>query len=256
MDIDQVRAQLPSTAPALMRYARLLTGDEHDAADLVQDTLLRGLQAADRFEGRSTLTTWLRRMMHNLWVDTTRATREEPSDQIAELVEAQWKADDYTVDAAVVAERASTRDDLREVLTHLPAIYRTTVVLHDAEGLTVAEIAEISGVGLSAAKQRLRRGRMMLVTALAQGARSRQRGVPMRCWEARSQVSDYLDGVLDTAPAHALEAHLAGCPTCPPLYASLVATRDALARDSGEQDPDSVVPAHLADRIDALLRER
>jgi DNA-directed RNA polymerase specialized sigma24 family protein len=44
MDIDQVREQLPGTAPALMRYARLLTGDEQHAADLVQDTMLRGLQ--------------------------------------------------------------------------------------------------------------------------------------------------------------------------------------------------------------------
>lgn len=192
MDIDQVRAELPGAAPALLRYARLLTGDEHDAADLVQDTLLRGLEAADRFDGRSSLTTWLRRVMHNLWVDTSRGAREDPSDQVAELVEAQWRADDYTVDAAVVAERAATRDDLREALTHLPTIYRTTVVLHDAEGLTVAEIADIAGIGLPAAKQRLRRGRMMLVTALAQGRPVPQEGVPMRCWEARSQVSDYM----------------------------------------------------------------
>lgn len=256
MDIDQVRAQLPSATPALMRYARLLTGDEHDAADLVQDTLLRGLQAADQFDERSSLATWLRRLMHNLWVDSARARREDPSDQIAELVEAQWRADDYTVDAAVVVERAATRDDLREALTHLPTIYRTAVVLHDAEGLTVAEIAGITGTGIPAAKQRLRRGRMMLVSALAAGPAQPLAGVPMRCWEARSQVSDYLDGALAAGPAHALEAHLAGCATCPPLYASLVAARDALARDPAAQDPDTVIPADLAERIDALLRDR
>ena len=256
MDIDQVRAQLPGTAPALLRYALLLTGDEHDAADLVQDTLLRGLQGADRFDGRSSLTTWLRRLMHNLWVDTARATREAPSDQIAELVEARWQSDDYTVDAAIVVERAATRDDLREALTHLPTIYRTAVVLHDAEGLTVAEIAEITETGIPAAKQRLRRGRMMLVTALAESPTPPQRGVPMRCWEARSQVSDYLDGALAPRSAHALEAHLAGCTTCPPLYASLVATRDALARDPAGQDPNTVIPPDLAARIDALLGDR
>lgn len=256
MDVDEVRAQLPGTAPALLRYARLLTGDEHDAADLVQDTLLRGLQAADRFDGRSSLTTWLRRLMHNLWVDTARATRADPSDKVAELVEAQWRSDDYSVDAAAVVERAATRDDLREALTHLPTIYRTAVVLHDAEGLTVAEIAEITDVGLPAAKQRLRRGRMMLVTALAHGPTPPQKGVPMRCWEARSHVSDYLDGALPAGPAHALEAHLAGCATCPPLYAALVATRDAMARDPASQDPNTVIPDQLADRIEALLNNR
>lgn len=256
MDADRVRAELPSTAGPLLRYALLLTGSSHDAADLVQDTMVRALQAADRFDGRSSLTTWLRRLMHNLWVDGARARREAPSEEITELVEARWRDDDYTVDAAVVVERAETRADLLDALAHLPVIYRTAVVLHDAEGLTVAEIAELTGIGLPAAKQRLRRGRMMLVSALAEATPRTQEAVPMRCWEARSQVSDYLDGALEAARARALEAHLGGCSTCPPLYASLVATRDALARDRSRQDPDTVVPPELAARIDAVLRGR
>lgn len=251
-----MREELPGTAPALMRYALLLAGNEHDAADLVQDTMLRGLEAADRFDGRSALTTWLRRIMHNLWVDAVRSVREDPSDEIADLVEAQWRDDDYTVDASTVVERAETRGDLLDALAHLPTIYRSAVVLHDAEGLTVAEIADVAAIGIPAAKQRLRRGRMMLVSTLADGAPRVQRGVPMRCWEARSQVSDYLDGALDSGPARTLEAHLSGCATCPPLYAALVATRDALAHDHALQDPDTVVPAELAARIDDLLRSR
>ena len=89
----------------------------------------------------------------------------------------------------------------------------------------------------------------MLVSALAGDTPRAQKGVPMRCWEARSQVSDYLDGALDAGPARTLEAHLSGCATCPPLYAALVATRDALAHDHALQDPDTVVPADLAARI-------
>ena len=146
MDTEQVRAELPGTVPALLRYALLLTGNEHDAADLVQDTMLRALQAADRFDGRSALTTWLRRLMHNLWVDALRSGREAPSDEIADLVEARWRDDDYTVDAVTVVERAETRDDLLDALAHLPMIYRTAVVLHDAEGLTVAEIADVAAI--------------------------------------------------------------------------------------------------------------
>ncbi len=256
MDTEQVRAELPGTVPALLRYALLLTGNEHDAADLVQDTLLRALQAADRFDGRSALTTWLRRLMHNLWVDALRSGREAPSDEVAELVEARWRDDTYTVDAVTVVERAETRDDLLDALAHLPTIYRTAVVLHDAEGLTVAEIAEIAAISVPAAKQRLRRGRMMLVSTLADDTPREQKGVPMRCWEARSQVSDYLDGALGAGPARALETHLSGCATCPPLYAALVGTRGALAHDHARQDPDTVIPDDLAARIDDLLRNR
>ena len=125
-------------------------------------------------------------------------------------------------------------------------------MLHDAEGMTVAQIAEVQGITLPAAKQRLRRGRMMLVSALAQGRERRDAtlGVPLRCWDARSRVSDYLDGELPAPERVRVERHLEACPTCPPLYAGLVGARAAL----GElRDADTVVPAALADRITELL---
>ena len=134
----------------------------------------------------------------------------------------------------------------------LPVIYRTAVVLHDAEGMTVAEIGDVQGVGLPAAKQRLRRGRMMMVDALEQGRERRAalRGVPLRCWEARGKVSDYMDDDLPAPERALVERHLETCPTCPPLYASLVGTRAALG---ALRDADTVVPVALAGRINELL---
>lgn len=152
------------------------------------------------------------------------------------------------MDVALVAERAQTGEDLKDALLRLPFDHRTVVVLHDMEGLTVAEIARIQGVGLPAAKQRLRRGRMMLVSALADGheRRAASRGVPLTCWDARSSVSDYLDEALSPRERRQLEAHLGSCPTCPTLYASLVHARDAVG---GLRDPNTVVPPDLASRI-------
>lgn len=127
-------------------------------------------------------------------------------------------------------------------------MYRTAVVLHDMEGLSVVEITRIQGVGLPAAKQRLRRGRMMLVSALAGGAERRvaRRSVPLTCWDARSQVSDYLDDELPTRDRALLEAHWESCPTCPPLYAALA---DACGAVSRLRDSDAVVPESVAQRI-------
>lgn len=250
---DRVREELPGSVPALLAYARLLAGNEQDARDLVQDTLVRALESAGQFDGRSSLVGWLRRIMHNRWIDVVRARREDPRDDIVAVVEEQWRDDDYTVDAAHVVERAESRDDLLDALAHMPTIYRTAIVLHDAHGLTGPEVAQATGTSLPTAKQRIRRGRMMLVSQLAAAAGTpARRGVPMRCWQARARVSDYLDGELDEAGARELEAHLAGCGTCPPLYSSLVATRTAVA-DAGTPDPDSVVPEELATRIAALL---
>jgi predicted metal-dependent hydrolase len=110
-------------------------------------------------------------------------------------------------------------------------------------------------VTVPAAKQRLRRGRMALVTALAEGHERRQRleGVPMRCWDARRHVSDYLDDALDADTVQLVEAHLETCPTCPPLYAALVDTHRHLG---GLRDPNTVIPPEVETRLRAGLAGR
>ena len=252
MRTSDVRSQLAAEVPGLLRYARTIVRDDRLAEDLVQETLLRALQRADSFRGEASLATWLHRILHNLAVDLFRRDREDATEDIEREVEARWRDDSYTVDTAIVVERAETREELEDALVRLPVIYRTAVVLHDTEGMTVAEIANVQAVGLAAAKQRLRRGRMMMVDALAQGRERRQalRGVPLRCWDARSKVSDYLDDELETSDRVLVERHLETCPTCPPLYAGLVGTRAALGR---LRDADAVVPVSLADRIQELL---
>lgn len=257
MDVDELAGNLAREVPGLLRYARSLTRDPAEAEDLVQDTLTRALQRAAGFRGDSSLTTWLHRILHNIAVDASRRHREVPVEDLADEVERRWQQDSYTVDATEVAVRAETRADLLEALTHLPVGYRTAVVLHDAEGMTMREVAEVQGVGLPAAKQRLRRGRMMLVSELARGHERREalKGVPLRCWEARKQISDYIDGELDVDSSRRVEAHLERCPTCPPLYAAIVATTEALHGAAG-RDPDTVVPPALVQRLQDLVGRR
>ena len=246
---DDLEAVLLDQVPGLYRYALTLVRDRGPAEDLVQETLVRALEKAQTFRGESSPATWLHRILHNLAVDRARRSREIPVDDLGDAVDALWQDDAYTVDAETVALRAQTRADLEDALVHLPVAYRAAVLLHDVEGLTAAQVASVQSVSLPAAKQRLRRGRMMLVTELGRSAERRAalQGVPMRCWEARSQVSDYLDGELDAPTATRVVKHLEGCPTCPPLYAALVATRDALSRSG--RDPDSVVPPELAAKV-------
>jgi len=235
--------------PGLRRYARTLVSDDARAEDLVQDTVVRAIEKRSTFDDRSAVGTWLHRIMHNLAVDASRRRQEDPADlagDAGDRVEVLWGDDAYTVDAAVVVQRAETRELLQDALLRIPLIYRSAVVLHDAEGLPMSAVADIQQVGLPAAKQRLRRGRMMLVTELAQGEHERDPNVPMRCWDARSRVSDYMEDELTARDRGLLEQHLQSCPTCPPLYAGLVGVRAAMG--SG-RDPDDAVPAALADRI-------
>jgi RNA polymerase sigma-70 factor, ECF subfamily len=236
--------QLTQHLDDLYRFATALTRDSDLAADLVHDTYLRAVERGDQYRGGS-LSAWLRRILHNLAIDRVRRSSREI---VVEEVEEKWHSDEYTVDPAAVAERAQTREELEDALVRLPFGYRTAVILHDVEQWKVREIAEVQGVSLPAAKQRLRRGRMMLVAALADGHERRMmvKNVPMRCWDARQHVSDYLDGVLGAETSTMVESHLAACPTCPPLYAALV---DAHAGLADHRDPDSVIPPEVRNRI-------
>jgi len=169
VDAADLAPLLPAEAPGLLRFARRLTRTTADAEDLVQDTLTRAIERAHIFRGESSLATWLHRIEHHLAVDGARRDREVPVDDVATAtdVEQRWSQDEYTVDAEALVTRAQTREELEDALVHLPLVYRTAVVLHDAEGLTVPELARIQGVSLAAAQQRVRRGRMMLVSELS-----------------------------------------------------------------------------------------
>lgn len=247
---EDFAARITVELPALMRTARALVREESRAEDLLHDTVVRALERSGSFREESSMRHWLRRIMNNLAIDQAR----RPHELLVEDVEDKWRDDDYTVDAAAVILHAETHDEILDALVRLPYIYRVAVVLHDMEGLTMREVADVTETELPAAKQRLRRGRMALVTALATGHERRMAlyGVPLRCWDARAHVSDYLDGELDAGTAAQVEQHLETCPTCPPLYAALVGVTAVVA---GLRDSDRVIEPPLASRIAGAMRE-
>ena len=237
--------ELTAELPRLSRLAVHLLHDAVAAEEVAQEAALRAWSRRGQLRDGAPIGPWLNRILVNLVIDRARSRHDELT--ITD-VEERWHDDDYTVDPERVLARAELRDELEDALVRLPAGYRTVVVLHDAVGWTVAEIADSLRIGLPAAKQRLRRARMMLVSALGEGDPKRTASLaqPMRCWRARRHVSAFLDGELDAGTALAVETHLASCPTCPPLYATLVGVR---SRMEGLRDPDTVVERDVADRI-------
>ncbi len=249
-DGDDFPARLAAELPRLVRIATRLVVDPDQAEDCAQETIVGAWRRRDQLRNPDALPAWLRRSLVNRIIDRSRTHRDELD---VDVVEADWKDDRYSVEPELVVERAELRDELEDALARVPAIYRVPVVLHDALEWSGPEIAAAMEIGLPAAKQRLRRGRMMLVSALAEdnGRRRASLDQPLRCWQARRHVSLYLDGELAEPLKAAVEAHLETCPTCPPLYAALVGVRTTL---SGLRDPDSVIEADIADRIRSRLR--
>lgn len=251
-DADAFAQALVAELPRLVRLATRLVRDADQAEDCAQETIVGAWRRRDQLRDPAALSAWLRRSLVNRVIDRSRVHHNELD---IEAVEADWRDDRYSVAPDRVLERAELRDELEDALARLPVIYRLPVVLHDVVGWTAGEIARAMDAGLPATKQRLRRGRMMLVSALAEDDERRLASLaqPLRCWRARQHVSAYLDGELDDATRSAVEEHLETCPTCPPLYAGLVGVKASLG---GLRDPDTVVDDAIAGRIRQHLDEQ
>ena len=98
-------------------------------------------------------TAWRHRILFSFAVDRFHRVRENATGSIEREAEQRWREECYTGDVASMVERAETRQELKDALVRLPIIYRTIVVLHDAEGMTVEQRADIQSVGLPRPKR-------------------------------------------------------------------------------------------------------
>lgn len=154
-------------APRLLGLARHLLGHEEDAEDAVQETFVRAHRALGGFRGDAAVGTWLYRIALNACRDAGRTRAAAPETCAIEEAEGRLFDARYTVDPERVLAAAEEREALARALATLPTAYREAVLLHDREGFTMAEVAEMTEVPLPTAKSWLRRGRLLLVDVLA-----------------------------------------------------------------------------------------
>jgi RNA polymerase sigma-70 factor (ECF subfamily) len=147
----------------LRRYLERLVGNRATADDLLQDTLLKIARGLPDFEGRSSLKTWAFTIATRVATDHFR--RPQSRTQMVEIDDAApAHVLDAEIDQRLVIDEMSSC--VREVIDSLPEDYRTALVLHDLEGHTAAQVAEIAGCSLATAKIRIHRARRRLKDAL------------------------------------------------------------------------------------------
>jgi RNA polymerase sigma-70 factor (ECF subfamily) len=170
----------------LLAHCYRMTGSVHDAEDLVQETYLRAWRAYHRFEGRSSVRTWLYRIATNVCLTALEgrdrrplptglgAPSTEAGAPLEENGEIPWlePAPDAILDSgtsddplAVVTDRETIRLAFVAALQHLPARQRAVLILRDVLRWKAAEVAEALETTSASVNSALQRAHATLAKA-------------------------------------------------------------------------------------------
>jgi len=174
--IEQYRRELTG-------YCYRMLGSGFEADDAVQETMLRAWRAADGFEGRSSVRSWLYRIATNICLDMLRGRQRRalpidlgPASPPVEALLGDWHPDDIWIspiaDERVLPEHgdpadvAVARDTIRlafvTALQHLPARQRATLIMCEVLKMPAAEAAATLGTSVAAVNSALQRARATL----------------------------------------------------------------------------------------------
>jgi len=184
-EFENLEDQLERYRVQLTGYCYRMLGSASEAEDAVQDTLVRAWRAHDRFEGRSSLRSWLYRIATNVCLDmlTGRQRRARPMDLAGPLTadtpigpktpEAMWigpAPDSHVLTrGADPGDIASSRETVRlafiAALQHLPPRQRAVLILREVLCFSAEEVAQLLDTSVASVNSALQRARATLAAA-------------------------------------------------------------------------------------------
>jgi RNA polymerase sigma-70 factor (ECF subfamily) len=181
--IKALRASDPAAAERLVsmfgdrayRLAIAITRNQQDAEEAVQDAFWNVIRKIDTFRRDAALGSWIYRITANAAYRSRRSgarRRDEISlDEVLPFFHENGRYADPIVDWSTELDDPAVQNELRSVLTsaleELPDHYRAVIILHDVEGLSMAEVADCLDITVPTAKARAHRARLLLRQRLA-----------------------------------------------------------------------------------------
>jgi RNA polymerase sigma-70 factor (ECF subfamily) len=157
-----------------------LLGSSEEAEEIVQDTFLRVHQNLSKFRSNATFASWLFKISHNLSMDYMRmkqrrnSIRQVPFDSQGAVAEEEGpftpslaQLADLKPGPSVSMELEEQTRIIEESINDLPESQKAVLILHDFQGLSYQEIAEIVGTSIGTVRSRLHYGRSKLRENLA-----------------------------------------------------------------------------------------
>lgn len=229
--VDQALALLQNT---VYSFSMKVCGHPEDAEDTMQDVLLKVLPYLPKFENPQALSVWLYKVARNRCLMNRRGVKNARHRHVSleELMPTPSDIEHLTNTSEPDPESSLLQNErdarVRTAIQTIPPAYRMTLVLHDMEGLSTSQVAEVTGVREGTVRVRLHRARLMLRQELERRARgkasrstqsraiSTRKGVsrPRHCRDMFASLSDYMDGLATKARNREMEKHLGDCKPC------------------------------------------
>ena len=158
----------------LWRVCWHYTHHQEDAADCLQEAMLKAWKAIKTYRGDCSLSSWLYRIASTVCLDFLRKQKRLPPTESAdEMAEDEGFApvdDSPTPDEAVI--RQESADNIRAAIDALPAEMRTVIILYALQGMPYEEIAAAMQTSVGTVKSRLNRARQKIAKFLEDGNNS------------------------------------------------------------------------------------
>ncbi|WP_132993883.1 RNA polymerase sigma factor SigE [Gordonia zhaorongruii] len=160
-------------ADRVYRLAYRLSGNQHDAEDLTQETFIRVFRSLTNYKP-GTFEGWLHRITTNLFLDMVRRRSKIRMESLEPVYE---RIPTDTPDPQQVFADANLGPDLQAALGSLAPEFRAAVVLCDIEGLSYEEVGATLGVKMGTVRSRIHRGRQGIREFLAARGHTSSRSV-------------------------------------------------------------------------------
>jgi RNA polymerase sigma-70 factor (ECF subfamily) len=137
-------------------------GNEADAYDMAQESLIKIYKGIKSFKGESSISSWIYRLTVNTCMDSLRKRKNAPVSLEHSIEQGVPFEDSYSESPEEKAMSAEKAENIQNAINILSDTYKSVIVMRDIDGFSYEEIAQFLDISVGTVKSRINRGRQRL----------------------------------------------------------------------------------------------